>query len=113
MIRDSTTAIIIFIILLVTLVVFLTEANADLVYYEKINVRGYEIHLFVVDKHKDMICGNAGCAVYGYIDGEQFNAIYLHEKYLQTKDAFGYSSLYHELKHIYCQCDWHEGLRWV
>lgn len=113
MIRDSTTALIIFIILLVTFIVFLTEAHADLVYYEKINVRGFEIHLFVVDKQKDMVCGNVGCAVYGYVGGKPFNAIYLHEKYLQSKDPFGYSPLYHELKHIYCQCDWHDRSRWV
>jgi hypothetical protein len=113
MIRDSTTALIIFTILLVTLVVFLAEAHADTVYYEKINVKGYEIHLFVVDEEEDMLCGNVGCAIFGHIDGEPFNAIYLQEKYLQTRDTFGYSPIHHELKHIYCQCDWHEGLRWV
>lgn len=114
MVRDSTTAVVIFIILLVTLVTFLANAYGESIYYEEIHLKGYDIHLFVVNDIKDLPCDSkAGCAVYGYFDGVPINAVFLHEKYLHSKDVFGYSILYHELKHIFCQCDWHEGLRWV
>ena len=113
MIRDSTIVILILIGLISLLTMFLLEANAELVYYEKITVKGFNIHLFVVDDIKDMPCGNLGCAIYGYLDGEKFDAIFLMDKYLNVRDQYGYSALYNELKHIFCQCDWHEGLRWV
>ena len=113
MIRDSTTALVIFTILLVTFVVFLANAHGEITYYDRVKYNDFNIDLFIVNDIEDMPCGNVGCAIYGYLDGEPYNAIFLYDKYINIKDAWGYSAYYHELKHILCQCDWHEGLRWV
>jgi len=48
-----------------------------------------------------------GCALFGKFNDKPFNEIYLYKKYLQSKGPYGLSSIYHELLHIQCQCNWH------
>jgi len=76
--------------------------------------KGIEIELFIVYDDRLMPCPDASaCAIYGFIEGEKVNKIYILERYTGYKDIWGYSVLYHEIKHIECQCNWHEGLRWA
>jgi len=108
--QHSNSVIIIISILISILIGSIIEINADEVY--EFNWKGYDVQLYIVSED-EMPCDGAGCSIYGWIDGNRVNLIYLWDKYASSKDMYGYSLLYHELKHIECQCNWHEGLSWV
>ena len=48
----------------------------------------------------------AGCVKYNYYDFH----IFLDSRYLHTVDPFGYTALWHEMKHVICRCNWHDNL---
>jgi hypothetical protein len=88
----------------------------DVIYTEYIQFtyNGISIDLYIVDGKENLpsTCESiAACAYTGYSEGEQTNIIFINELYLGQKDAWGYSVLYHEIKHIICKCNWHEALR--
>ena len=102
------------IIISLLLIVFLPIiAHAELPFYMGFNYKGYDVDLFVVEELPTWCHSVAACALYGYLDGEVVNTIVIKHQYLNTKGVWGYSVLYHELKHIECQCDWHERMRMV
>ena len=105
-------------IILAFLLIFLPLlAFSDTVVYTEyiqFTFNGIVIDLYIVDGYEDLpeTCGSKGaCAYYGYMDGEKMNIIFINKLYAGQKDAWGYSVLYHEIKHIECQCDFHEFWR--
>jgi len=113
MISHSTIAFTIISALLILLIGSLIDVNAESTFETEFDYNDIHIYLFIVDDVMDMPCNGVGCAVWGYDGAEEYNLIYLLEDYVNKKDMFGYSNFYHELRHIICHCNWHEGLSWV
>ena len=109
--QHSNIVIIIISILLSILISGIIEVNAEEVI--EFNWKGYDVTLFIVTESEMPCEGAAGCSIYGWIGGERVNLIYLWDEYASSNDMYGYSLLYHELLHIECQCNWHEGFSWV
>jgi len=112
--QHSTIVLILISLLISVLIASIMEVKGEVIYEDQFTWREHDITLIIVTDPRDTPCLDAaGCAVYGMIDGEQVNLIYLWDKYIPYKDMWGYTTLYHEIKHIECQCNWHEGLSWV
>lgn len=69
----------------------------------------WDITLFIVNDADTIPCSPIACTAYNGTHG----VIWIHEDYASYYDQYGYSILYHELKHIECGCNWHEDLSWT
>lgn len=72
------------------------------------------IELTVIDDWKLMpgpcrVKNIAGCATYNTTD-DNANKIILMIQHLNYIDQWGQSTLYHEIRHIECKCDFHENV---
>lgn len=93
-------------------------AYGEGVYLEVFNYPGVSqpIILVVVDEQDDFpdSCQDdyfitIGCAVFGTVDRIDVFMLILDINHLNTTDRYGNSPMWHELKHIICECDWHGG----
>lgn len=88
------------------------------VYFEMFNYPNVEepILLLVVDSQDDFPDGcrepkliTVGCAISGSINDVPTYILMLDINHMDKIDPYGNTSLWHELKHILCKCDWHGG----